>query len=271
MSYFITIPKLPLRYLELEPMEKALMSRAWLIILCFLIALLITSLCVPASATEVVLQDRFPTDNEYYSTPIIVGEVLQLVRDGEGTYRTPPQAKIRVEAVIRGSVKLGEALAIWYAGTTQSDLIDPLNGNYEPKPEWYETPLSAPPVGTRFIAFVYANPNTGCLEIPELQFFRDTPGNRAEAMRAKVRTERAGRIQLIVFLMLLVLPMAGAGISFTPWKLTGLLLSVATLPLYLYYELNIPAAVNIRIDLFLVWPALVLAVINIMRFRNINR
>lgn len=101
-------------------------------------------LAVPARAGMSI----YPSDQELLSAEgaIVAAVVVEDVRPLVGTNQRPPRLRLRVDAVIAGSLPLREIEADWPRPTYHG----PMEG-MPPHPGWFDEPLAAPTHGTRLV------------------------------------------------------------------------------------------------------------------------
>jgi hypothetical protein len=93
-------------------------------------------------------QPYYPSDQELLTKEgnVVAAVTILDVQPPVGTRAKPPEVTLRVEALIRGTLKLEELAATWMS----PDYHGPMQG-MPPTASWLAEPLSAPPPGTRLI------------------------------------------------------------------------------------------------------------------------
>ena len=204
--------------------------------------------------------------NPYFD--ILAVEVLSV--DDEGAINAaPPTGEMRVVKVFRGDDRRGALRVVWNSPVGHTDLEDPKAGNYALKQSWRSHPVTGPVVGDRLIVLGKADKRTGRFSVHGGYVYRDTPANRAVVLRRMAPPERSLAIQLPLLLAVLCLPVVGfvllaiarrvpAPKRTAIWR-TVLIMPAAEIGLYAYYESGISSYSNIRIDMLVILPALLVA------------
>ena len=202
---------------------------------------------------------------------VLVVTILE-VDDAGATNGNPPRIKVGVDEILRGGDRAPAIDAFWRAPIYHEDLEGEAPHQLQPSEAWRTQPLKGPEVGDRLIVFAVGG-NDGPTAIESAAAYRYSAANREIALRHMAK-ERAAEIQIPLFLAMMALPVLSltllrraraAPASAKRPRQTVAALAVVALGLYAYYEAGISAYSDIRIDLLLVWPALIVAVVSGIR------
>jgi hypothetical protein len=210
----------------------------------------------PAEAAA-ILERLPPTEpllkNPYFDILIVA---ITETAPGHATHRDPPRARMTVEEVLRGRVALGPRAAQWEAPMRGDDYVREPNGGIRMKPEWYERPLPPPGEGERVIVFGNAVPSHP-YRVLGWAVYRASADNLAVARRHMAPAERAGWLQLPLFLVIVAAPVASIVLAVRRRRRRWIYaLALMAAGAYAVYESGISTYTNIRVDLLLIFPAL---------------
>src|SRR5688500_11405858 len=162
----------------------------------------------PAAAAPVI--ERLPSTEPLLKNPYFDVLVVSIAEIGpaHATHREPPRGRITVEEVLRGRVAAGDHVAQWEAPMRGDDYVREADGSIRMKPEWFERPLPPPAAGERVIVFgnvVRSHP----YRVLAWAVYRASAENIDVARRHMAPAERAGWLQLPLFLVVVAAPVAG--------------------------------------------------------------
>ena len=185
------------------------------------------------------------------------------ITDGpnRGTNVQPPTVKYRILEVLReGRLRRNDSseklTAVW--------LDEPAGGeNYQAHQrnqtldEWESSPVESPPKGTRALVLTqrvehqFLQPN---------QFFPDTQANRAIAIAHATAEPLLSRLMMPMFWCVLGLPSLALLLL---WRMprSALLFAAAAWPVFSIYASQIPSSAMFRVDLIVLYPALLLSLL----------
>lgn len=210
----------------------------------------------PAEAAAIL--ERLPPTEPLLKNPyfdILVVEITEIA-PGHATHRDPPRGRIAVEDVLRGRVARGPHAAQWEAPMRGDDYVREPSGGIRMKPEWYERPLPPPVAGERVIVFGNAVPSQP-YRVLGWAVYRASTGNLDVARRHMAPAERAGWLQLPLFLVIVAAPVAGVVLAVRRARRRWMYgLALAAAGAYAVYESGISSYTNIRVDLLAIFPAL---------------
>jgi hypothetical protein len=209
---------------------------------------------------------------------IVAGELTAML-NRFGTNGQPPRGRLVVHRLLRGS-GLGDTIeAVWkpldgpedHTEWRQGDGTEPSEYYMRPlKPEWYTKGLVAPPLGQEFIAFCVMSGRWSREFAGVVKVIDYTEENVDLVLAHMAPGEFHPRLQVLLALAVLFLgvcSIAFSGFSLVPFRtsrvrklLLGLsaAFSLLTFGAYFIYELGISYAANIRTDLLLIYPLLLL-------------
>jgi hypothetical protein len=213
-----------------------------------------------------------PLENPHFDAVV----VSVLSSDDRGaTNGDPPTSRVRVEEVLRGRGQPEFMRAVWQAQPGPGDYEVTArfrDGEYvEPVTEerWYREPLLGPGPGERLIVFYADEEADGSVSVQVA--YRGTERNVTNAVANLAPPERSAWVQAPLFFVIVLSPVACLALfvlslvrRFPDVLRRRFAVAVAPIPLlalllYLYYESGISVYTNIRVDLLLVYPALLLA------------
>lgn len=210
----------------------------------------------PAQATAII--ERLPPTepllkNPYFDVLIVSISEIEL---GRATHRDPPRGRVTVEEVLRGRVAPGAHAALWEAPMRGDDYVREPDGTIRMKPEWYERPLPPPAAGERLIVFGNVVPSHP-YRVLGWAVYRASAENIDVARRHMAPAERAGWLQLPLFLVVVAAPVAGIVVAVRGYRRRWLYaLGLVAGAAYAVYESGISSYTNIRVDLIIIFPAL---------------
>ena len=228
------------------------------------------------------VQDRQLLENPHFD--IMVVSFLEV--DGEkSTNANPPKGKMEVIEILRGSLKSRVIPAVFNSPSIppehQKEWIS--YTKVIPTEEWSNMPFKEPKIGERLIIFTQQlplNPLEPAKIITAYEFSEDL---KEMVIREMVPPERSGAVQLPLFLLILGIPLACLillivsirSLNTKSNRLT-IFMSLMVFAIYAYYESGISIHTNIRVDLLLIYPALlgnvaILIVASAQLFRSVVR
>jgi hypothetical protein len=229
-----------------------------------LLASLTMAICIPVECIALVEEGVLPTvsrdhfllDDPHWDVLVVTAERVTVDTTVGGTR---PRGLFSVNEVLRGAPKPSPIELVWQEPRRSSSAVP----GREPH-DWRKEPLEK---GNKLIVFGSMCPRSGSSTMTVVDAFMFTPENRQTVVTNMAPAERAGRAQLAVFLLLLLIPIAcfgviGAAVARCRWfprrtaRLACVVLGALEWCLYAWYESGVSAYTNIRIDLLLVWPAL---------------
>jgi hypothetical protein len=206
------------------------------------------------------------TRNPHYHILVVT---IQEIKDSITVNEWPPSGRLQVEYVIRGRVVT--------PGVYRFRISPPMSGidiekaTRKPKNEWLERQYIGPQKGDKVIISVYTTrdaikkSNELVIQGP---IYRFTEENRERVIAQLAPPERTIMIQLPLFFLILFFPGASVVCSVIArrknipdrkkqrFRIIAILLPLLSLILYIYYEAGISLYSNIRIDLLILWPAM---------------
>jgi hypothetical protein len=210
----------------------------------------------PAQAAAII--ERLPATEPLLKNPYFDVLVVSIIEAGSthATHRDPPRGRITVEEVLRGRIPLGTHAALWEAPMRGDDYVREPDGTIRMKPEWYERPLPPPAAGERVIVFGNVVPSHP-YRVLGWAVYRASADNLDVARRHAAPAERAGWLQLPLFLAIVAAPVAGIVLAVRGRRRRWIYgLALAAAGAYAVYESGISSYTNIRVDLLVVFPAL---------------
>jgi hypothetical protein len=164
-----------------------------------------------------------------------------------GSAKDPPSVVIDISPEFAGGALPGKQSVTWTApGGSRHD------------EQWeFETPTN----GTRIIAFATDSPSG--LRVLANHVYADTELNRAAASKGAVPSYREPPFQLPLFIASLGIAFAAAFLAWFRVKYGVIALGVS-IALWLGYETTISTQTNIRVDLVILWPFMLAALISII-------
>jgi hypothetical protein len=188
---------------------------------------------------------------------------VDAVDDAGATHGRPPRLTVTVDEVLRGAGTTGAQAAQWAQSPSGRDLDCGLPTRDDCWRAWAARPLAGPAAGTRWIVTGNLDPS-GSYAIQAWSAVPYSEATRAHVVAGMARepSTALGAATLLVPLAALVLYLWAR--SGSPAGTRGLLWAVAAAPvlallLYAAYERTVSSTYNIRVDLLLVIPALVLS------------
>lgn len=249
-----------------------------LVILLFA-SLFISPLIAFSSMTDGVIE-HLPPNLDLLSNPhwdILVVTVDQIYNDNT-TNENPPKGRFLVEEVLRGKIKNKTINLIWRApnrpydheGVAKDSNTTPFDWYSRPlKKEWYKAPLIGPKEGEKLIVFTLEKKDLVSIDAEVVEVYKFSESNRNTVLDNMAPPERKASIQIPLFLIILVIPMISIILYIAPFAqnkniLVIMILSFVQFAIYRIYESGISIYSNIRIDLLLIYPALLASVVTII-------
>lgn len=171
-----------------------------------------------------------------------------------GSAKDPPSVVIDVSPEFAGGALPGKQSVTWTA----------LGGSRYDEQWEFETPIN----GTRIIAFATDSP--GGLKVLANHVYVDTEANRAAASKGGAPSYREPPFQLPLFIASLGIAFAAAFLAWFRVKYGVIALGVSV-ALWLGYETTISRQTNIRVDLVILWPFMIAALISILAAASYER
>ncbi len=181
----------------------------------------------------------------------------------------PPVLRLNVDGVLRGHMKKKEVVAKWSPSVYHADISKSARPDENQMVEdWYFRPIKAPEPEDKLIVFSI-NRDDGAVTLQGGAVYRYSAENREAVINHMAPAERPLYIQGPIALLILALPIIGF-IAF--WRrnhntdqqngvkrLDVLIIAIpmVAIALYVYYESGISVYSNIRMDLLIIWPALI--------------
>ncbi len=234
---------------------------------CVTFVLLISCPVFASGVVEEVSDYAQFTRNPHFH--ILVVSVLE-INKRVTTNANPPNGKLKVDDIIRGRIVKPGSYRFLISPPIGGEDIERVTN--KPMKEWLEKGYVGPSVGDKLIIFVYttreALRKTGTLFI-QGPIYRYTEENRFRVTEQMALPERTVWIQLPLFFVILLLPVASIIFSAISrkkninkvrkqnLKAISLLLPLLSIILYIYYESGISSYSDIRIDLLIIWPAMI--------------
>jgi hypothetical protein len=213
---------------------------------------------------------HLPLDSGSYV--IVHAEILELSAP-ETSMAQPARARIRIHKVLRGrNLQPRNVDASFTAPLKHEMMIDPKNQNYDIKPEWKTQGFTLPPVGSHvFLAYC-------CVDLAEenkigtqsdLVMWSEQAEVDVLKQMAPVPATRK-RQNTLFFTILFTLPLAWAIRKLIkenePVRLAlRALIRISAFVLYFFYEAGVPKDSNIRVDLLVLVPILLLNFIGLLK------
>ncbi len=232
-------------------------------------------LAAAAPAPAAIIERLPPTEpllqNPYFDVLVVS---IDEIGPAHATHRDPPRGRITVEEVLRGRVARGPHPAAWEAPIRGDDYVRDPGGDIRMKPQWHDRPLPPPARGERVIVFGNAVPSQP-YRVLGWAVYRASADNLEVARRHMAPAERAGWLQLPLFLAIAAAPVAGIVLVVRGRRRWVYVLAPAAAGAYALYESGISRYTNIRVDLIIIVPALaamaiavvVAAVVDLIRAR----
>jgi hypothetical protein len=215
-----------------------------------------------------------PLENPNFDAVVV--SVLSTENRG-ATNGDPPVSRVWVEEVLRGRGQHEVMRAVWQTQPGPGDYevtADFEDGKYvEPvaADRWYEEPLRGPSPGERLIVFYADEEVDGGVSVQIA--YEGTQSNVRNAVENLAPPERSAWVQGPLFLVIILSPVICLALfalsivrRFPDALRRRFAVAIVPVPplallLYLYYESGISVYTNIRVDLLLVYPALVVALL----------
>lgn len=249
-----------------------------LAILLFASTFIIPLIVFSSTATGII--EHLPSNLDLLNNPhwdILVVTADKIYNDNT-TNENPPRGRFLVEEVLRGKIKNKTINLIWRApdrpydheGVTKD--TTPFDWYIRPlKKEWYKTPLIGPKEGEKLIVFTLEKRDLAEIDAEVIEVYKFSETNRKTVLENMAPPERDASVQIPLLLIILVIPVISLilYISSSAQYFTNkgvfyfliMLLSFVQFAIYPIYESGISIHSNIRIDLLLVYPALLTSVI----------
>ena len=208
-------------------------------------------------ARAVEILENLPEEDSFYLETAVfdILAVTVLEVDDEGaTNAEPPTGRLRIEAVLRGELEPGEVAFRMSSEIGPDSMVDPQGMDYTLTEDWNARPVKGLPVGESLIVF-------GAWDAYEKSF---TQMGVVLPDRLEIRGQilnRMGKPEILAALLaVLMMPLISIGLvwkgrrfgrHFALWLMPPL--SLAT---WWLWEMRIPSHAAIRIDLFLILPAI---------------
>ena len=179
---------------------------------------------------------------------------VAVLRSGYATNADPPTGQVEIEEILRGRVDPGRYSFRLAGPVRHSDLDE--RGTMSR--QWYDTEMDVPELGSRLIVFGRSNYNGDTLVLQDMRIEYNVT-NRRIVLARMAPAERIWWIQLPVALLVCFMPI----LSLFRWNREKIwkvpaVLSGGGLLMYAFYESGISSYSNIRVDLLLVGPAVLL-------------
>lgn len=254
-----------------------------LLLYVFLILLMQPTPCSSASigGFELFPENEMYLDNPYWSIAVVT--VDQVISKG-----LVEEGRLMVDEVLRG--KKVEVIHRAYWSIPPSQNLDQILRAWENDPnrkanEWYQRgvqkslhagPLKTPEVGDRLIVVFLRDCDVIKDPVKLVSIYKFSDNNRMVVLKNMAPGERGGFVQYLLLFLILIIPafifIAKCGKSsqvyFLSRKITKrcliFFLFIFQFCIYAFYECGISFYTNIRIDLFLVWPALLVSVVLVL-------
>ena len=223
-----------------------------------LTALAVVLTAASGLAQEAPVIERLPPTEPLLQNPYFDILIVSIGEAGpaHATHRDPPRGRIVVEQVLRGRVTPGAHEARWEAPMRGDDYVREPDGRIRMKPGWYERPLPPPAPGERVIVFGNVVPSHP-YRVLGWAVYRASADNVDIARRHMAPAERAGWLQLPLFLFVVAAPVAALVVAVRGRRRRWIYaLALAAGGAYALYESGISSYTNIRVDLLAVVPAL---------------
>jgi hypothetical protein len=210
--------------------------------------------------------DAYDLDVENPHFVIVHAEVLHLSAP-ETSFAQPAHAKIRIHKVLRGrNTAARDAVASFSPPLLHNMMVDPQHGNYELKPEEKVRAFSLPPVGSH-ILLSYCCVGKDENEIStQGHLVSWSQQNEVNIAHTAVPMEASGGRQAVLFLLILVVTVCGIVLAITARRrpTLGAGCFLGSFLLYVMYESGISTYTNIRVDLLLIYPILLLNLLGLI-------
>ncbi len=233
--------------------------------LAFLITIIssIPALSADELAMSVARPDDLASSNPHFV--IVHAEILELSA-AKTSIDNPVEAKIKIINVLRGRNKTvpREAMAQFNPGLVHGMMIDPKNGNYEIKPEAKVKQYDMPEVGSQvlisYCCLDKGNENKISTQTGVIMW---SPRNESIIRGRMTPPEASTKVQGFLFMGLFITTFFGFILGLTEMNgKTKLILRscafIASFELFFIYESGISNATNIRVDLVIIYPLLLL-------------
>jgi hypothetical protein len=176
---------------------------------------------------------------------------VTVLRSGYATNSDPPTGQVEIEETLRGRVDPGR-YSFRIAGPVRHSDLTPQGTMTE---EWYDASLEPPVLGSRLIVFGMYDKHTDTLALQDLRIEYNVT-NRRIVLERMAPAERIWWMQLPLALLVCCMPI----ISLLRWRQEHIwripaIMSGGALLLYAFYESGISSYSDIRVDLLLVGPA----------------
>jgi hypothetical protein len=206
--------------------------------------------------------------NPHYD--ILVVTVLAVDDDG-ATNENPPKLTLRIDEVLRGSSRPDTMPGVWFKTILEGDYDTAPGGAWITKQSWNDTPRKGPAVGSRFITTIMAAMSEELIYMNEYQAHPYSAVVRAQVVEDMAPPEHSLILVFILGGLIVLSPVAGTilvGIARareTPEaakkRRIAFAVMIGSFPVYAFYESGISVYSNIRMDLLLIWPALIANVV----------
>jgi hypothetical protein len=179
---------------------------------------------------------------------------VTVLRSGYATNSDPPTGQVEIEVTLRGRVDPGR-YSFRIAGPVRHSDLD---GQGTMTRQWYDTELDVPKLGSRLIVFGRPNYNGDTLVLQDMRIEYNAT-NRRIVLETMAPAERIWWVQLPIALLVCFMPV----LSLFRWSREKIwrvpaLMSGGALLMYFFYECGISSYSNIRVDLLLLGPAVLL-------------
>lgn len=226
---------------------------------------------------QALLKNTIKTNEQLLTIPfygIFLGEIKTINGSRSGTNSSPPSGIVAIKEVIKGNIETRDYDFEFQAPRRYSDYDQSEGNRLTIKKDWGNRILISPEVGTIFIGFAKFDSQVNKLRIAHDDMYIDSMQNRQVIEEFGGPGPRNSVLQISALIMIVLLPMISLALLRKVPKIS-LVLSLATFPLYIYYESGISPWANIRIDLFIVIPLLiasaVLAYMSLVKQANKKR
>lgn len=251
-----------------------------LAILLFASTFIIPLIAFSSTADGII--EHLPPNLDHLSNPhwdILVVTVDKINNDNT-TNENPPKGRFSVDEVLRGKIKNKNLNLIWRAPDrpydheewTKESNTKPFEWYRRPlKKEWYKTPLIGPKEGEKLIVFTLEKKDLGNIDAEVVEVYKFSDTNRRTVLENMVSPERKASVQIPLFLTILVIPIISLILYITSsahyftnkaiFYFLIMSLSFMQFAIYPIYESGISIHSNIRIDLLLIYPALLSTIV----------
>jgi len=220
------------------------------------------------------------------SFDILVISVLEI--NNENTTNTnPPTGKLKIEEVLRSKVKSDIINIVLRAPSPEAE--DYKSGNWKEGPlknSYNIRSLVGPKVNEKLIVFLYPLNDDSAMDAEIVDFYKFTKEGK-EIVVQNMYEELSGWIQNLLAIIILILPIINLVLYLFIKKVTSIqiknrlkkvvfLIPLLATILYLFYEAGVSPYYYIRVDLFLIYPAIILnfsfwLILLVQSFRSKNK